>query len=113
MNIWNRLVRWVGADEVENVDDAALDAVYERRFRHADRARFIRLWREVARIVRVSPLELGEDDVLAVLASDASRFPHTVMDQLADLATEESTGVPDQTLTTVGELMDWLLARSR
>ena len=65
------------------------------------------------RIVRVSPLELGEDDVLAVLASDASRFPHTVMDQLADLATEESTGVPDQTLTTVGELMDWLLARSR
>lgn len=113
MALWNRAAQWLGTAEVEQVENFVLDSVYDRRFRDTDRAHFNRLWREIARIVRVSPVQLSENDELEALASAASRFPYTVMEQLSDLASEESVGVPDRTLSTVGDLMDWLLANPR
>ena len=113
MTLRNRVAQWLGTAAVEDVEDGALDSIHERRFGNADRARFNHLWRELSRVLRVSPKELNENDVLETLAGAASRFPYTTMDLLSDLTSEESVGVPDRPLKTVGDLMDWLLANPR
>lgn len=111
MGLKATLAGWLRLEPVGPIDDRLLDAIHQRRFPGADRERFGRLWCEVARLMRVSPSTLSEDDNLRELASSVSKFPYTVLDELADFAYEESTNVPDLEVRTIGELLDWLLAR--
>jgi hypothetical protein len=106
------LARLLKGYVLSEVDPAALEAIYQRRFAGRDRQRFIEVWCEIARISRREPHELHEDDVLRSLGVGKAWFPEVVRDEIVEYASWETRGVPETNIETVGELVDWILDES-
>jgi hypothetical protein len=106
------LERWLKGYVLSEVDPAALDAIYQRRFAGRDRQRFIEVWCEIARISRREPHELHEDDVLGSLGVGKAWFPQVVPDEIVEYASWETRGLPKGDIKTVGEIVDWILDES-
>jgi hypothetical protein len=94
------------------VDAGQLEEIYQRRFAGRDRERFAQIWCEVANISRRKPSDLNENDELKNLGVGKAWFPEVVLNEIVDYATWESRGEPKGPITTVGELVDWLLDES-
>jgi len=113
LSVMHRWRRKGSGSAVVEIPDSALQPLLERSFSGARREHFCRLWREVASICGVQPLELQETDELLKLCppprwSDINEK----LDELVYLAMRERPGTPDHQLRTVGELMAWMLHRS-
>lgn len=108
-----RLSKWFRSKKEPTSESPSmeeLDEIYRRRFAGANRERFNRLWREIAQICEVSPLQLHEDDELLKLCPQPRWSPvNDKLDEVIYVMMRERSGTPTGKLRTVGELLDWIL----
>ena len=93
-----------------------LDALHQRRFSNADRARFMLLWCDIAEICDLPPNALSEDFEIASLRKPPKSWL-TLDDKVDDLdylILTESRGLPPPRSKpkTIGGVLDYLLQAS-
>lgn len=109
IRLMQRIRDWVVGPPLPTIDPAKLDSIYQRRFRTRDRERFAKIWCEVARISGSDPSKLHENDNLKDLGLGKVRFPDLVLEELSDFASSQVRHVPDRSIVTLGDYVDWLL----
>jgi len=99
-------------NDVCGIEFLQIEHIYKRRFSGKDKERFFRYWCEIAKILDVSPAEMHEDENPRDIAKKKTMFYYNIVEEIFDLVLDETDGEPTGQLSTIGEIMDFLMDHS-
>jgi len=112
MSIIKRLFGRTLETDVREIDFLQIEHIYNRRFAGKDKERFLGYWVEIARILNISPEEMHEDDNPGDIAKKQTIFYYVIVEELFDLVLDQTDREPTGKLSTIGEIMDFLMDHS-